>query len=450
MNALLIDDDPVTLGYLSQVLSRHHTVAAFTDGKDALAMLKPEAFDIVFTDLRMPPPDGFEVLRAARTLDPPVPVIVLTALDTARAAVDALRLGASDFLVKPARPEEIERAMSHARPAGAGCCPGHDPTSPAGSEYGLIGDSAPMQLVRRLIPTLSQSRDSVLILGETGTGKELLARALHASGPRQGAPFIAHNMAATPADLAESLFFGHTRGAFSGATSDHPGLFEQADGGTLFLDEVDSFPGPLQAKLLRVLEGGCVQRVGSVAARPLDVRVIAASSTELGHQVSAGAFRADLYYRLRQLEVMLPPLRDRRCDIPILVRHFLGELADSAPAARLETATMDRLLGYHWPGNVRELRSVVRSAVVLAGGGPIRVEHLQRALETDGPSMRQGCSDSLHAVEMRHILETLERLGGNQSLAARILGIDRGTLARKLGAATQRRPAGPSAKRRIE
>ena len=436
MKVLLVDDDPDALAYLSAVMREGHQVTACTDGGAAIARLREMAFEIVLTDLRMPAPDGLDVLRAAQALDPPVPVIVLTAMDSARAAVNALRLGARDFLVKPANRDEIARAVASIQYGDKqDAVPPSAPCEASGCDYGLIGDAAPIKLVRRLIPALAQSRETVLIIGETGTGKELLALALHDQSSRRDAPFVAHNMAATPHDLAESIFFGHVRGSFSGATSDHPGLFEQADGGTLFLDEVDSFPFPLQAKLLRVLESGSVQRIGSRISRALNVRVVAASSSELSTLVAAGAFRADLYYRLKQLEVALPPLRERRGDIPRLVSHFLGELAaESGMKLRLEPAAMDRLLAHSWPGNVRELRNVLRSAAVLATCETVGTEHLPLALRSPMPGTECRGPGSLRSRELQHILETLDSVSGNQSHAARILGIDRGTLARKLAA----------------
>jgi two-component system, NtrC family, response regulator AtoC len=443
VRVLAIDDDAGALRYLVDILQKDHEVSASTDSAEAVASLRAGSFDLVVTDLRMPPPDGFEILAVAQALVPPPPVIVLSAMDTARAAVEALRLGARDFLVKPAEPEEIARTIAAVR--------NNDATREAGSEpsrsndeagFGLAGDSPPIRLVRRLIRTLAASREAVLLLGETGTGKELLARALHASGPRAHGPFVAHNMAATPSELAESIFFGHMRGAYSGANADHPGLFECADGGTLFLDEMDSFPLCLQAKLLRALESGQVQRLGSVSARTVDVRVIASSAVDPVTLVAQGTFRADLYYRLRQLEVLMPPLRERAGDIPALVQQFLEEIGrECRRSPRLSPAALVRLTAYSWPGNVRELRNVVREAALMATEGTILPEHLPRMIEF---RRRRGAtqSGSLRTVETEHILRTVESVGGNGSQAARILGIDRGTLARKLVAIERERRKG--------
>jgi DNA-binding NtrC family response regulator len=434
MRILAVDDDPAALDCVRDALRAEHQVFAVTCGAEAIERLRAEAFDLVVTDLRMPAPDGFAVLAAARALEPAPPVVVVSGIDTARAAVEALQLGARDFLVKPAAAEEIRRTVEAAdeqRSSGSALA-----SAGAESEFGLAGDSAPIRLVRRMIPALARSREAVLLLGETGTGKELVAQALHASGPRAAGPFVVHNMAATPAELAESTFFGHVRGAFSGAAADHAGLFECAKGGTLFLDEMDSFPFCLQAKLLRVLESGEIRRVGSSSSRTVDVRVIASSAVDPGLLVSRGTFRADLYYRLRQLELMLPPLRERASDIPALVEQFLRELAEeSGTRPRISAAALARLAAYRWPGNVRELRNAVRAAALLATEGALMPEHLPRAIEPSG----RGMTGSLHAVETEHILKTLEGAGGNHSRAARILGIDRGTLARKLAALQRER-----------
>jgi transcriptional regulator with PAS, ATPase and Fis domain len=289
-----------------------------------------------------------------------------------------------------------------------------------------------MQRLRRLIPLLARSRETVLIIGETGTGKELFARALHDQSPRAAGPFVAHNVAATPGELAESLFFGHSRGAFSGAHADHPGLFEQAHGGTLLLDELDSLPLPLQAKLLRTLECLRVQRLGAAAEREIDVRIVAATAVDPAELVAAGAFRADLYYRLRQLEVVMPPLRERMEDLPALAAHVLDEYGrEQGRAVRLSSGAEVLLLAHAWPGNVRELRHALRGAATLAGREAIQPQHLPRALrerQDDGP----GVAARLEDVEYLAIQRALERTSGNQSRAAQLLGIDRGTLARKL------------------
>lgn len=431
MRLLIVDDDPFALDFLGRLLEADHRVVRCNGGAEALAALDGEAFDLLITDLGMPEPDGFALLGAAQERVPPLPVIVLTAADDARAAVRALKLGARDYLLKPATPGEVRAAVGGA--GGAQDAEAAD-TSDA---FGLIGASPVMRELRRLVPLLARSRASVLLQGETGTGKEVAARALHDQGPRAAGAFVAHNMAATPPDLAESLFFGHMKGAFSGAAADHPGLFEQAQGGTLFLDEVDSFPLPLQAKLLRALESERVRRVGAAADRAVDVRVIAATAADLEALVARGGFRADLYYRLRQLELLLPPLRERRTDIPLLVTHFVAELGQGTGLCpRVAPAALERLLGHDWPGNVRELRNAVRSAAVLAEGGVILPGHLTGAITRSTPRRARAADGpvALRDVEHAHIRRVLEGVGGNQSEAARLLGIDRGTLVRKLRA----------------
>jgi two-component system NtrC family response regulator len=424
---LIADDDPAVLASLAAVLGPAHEVVPCGGGAAAVAAARERSFDLVITDICMPPPDGFEVLRATRALSPPPPVVVLTGLDTARTAVQAMHLGASDVLVKPAEPQEILKLVSRLE--------AEDPDDEGGGPLaGLVGGAALVRRVRRMVPLLARSGEAVLILGETGTGKELMARALHEHGPRRAGPFVVHNMAATPDELAESVFFGHVRGAFSGATADHAGLFEEAEGGTLFLDEIDSFPLHLQAKLLRVLEGGRIQRVGSSIERTVDVRIVAASAVDLGELAAAGRFRADLYYRLRQLEVTMPPLRDHMEDVPALARHFLleGTREPGAPP-RLSPATLDLLVRYRWPGNCRELRNAMRSAAVLAGAAAIQPGHLPCAiLRAVQETAAAHPTSTLLAAECAHIRETLEQVGGNRSRAARLLGIDRGTLARKL------------------
>src|SRR5262245_13906252 len=314
---LVIDDDPGALQFAASALAGEHEVATCLRGDEGIARASEQVFDVVLTDLAMPPPDGFDVLRALTVLREPPAVIVLTATDRAASTLDALRLGARDYVVKPSCEQELQTVIARALSGQARAAEPH--------AYGLVGRSTAIRHLRQLIPLLGRSKESVLITGETGTGKEVLARALHEHGPRAGGPFVAHNVAVTPAELAESLFFGHDRGAFTGAHADHAGLFEQAHGGTLFLDELDSLSLGLQAKLLRTLESLRVQRVGGTTDRAVDVRIVAASATDPARLVERGVFRADLYYRVRQLEVELPPLRQRMEDVPLLIGHVLGE-----------------------------------------------------------------------------------------------------------------------------
>ncbi len=431
---LAIDDEAMSLKALVGVLGADHEVVAFTDSAAGSQEASLGGFDLALIDLNMPPPDGFGILRMIQQLERPFPVIVISARDEARAAVEALRLGAIDFIVKPASPEAIRALVASTV----------EPTSVAeeAPSFGFAGRSAAIGLVRKSIPLLARVRESVLIVGATGTGKELFAHALHEHSPRCLGPFIAHNMAATPSELTESIFFGHVRGSFSGASADHVGLFERADNGTLFLDEVDSFPLGLQAKLLRVLESGCIQRVGSSVETRLDVRVVAASSVDLRERAAQSAFRMDLYYRLCQFEVRLPPLNERPEDIPDLVGQFVEEFAkESEVTPRLSPATLHVLCAHRWPGNCRELRHALRAAAFVAGSERILPCHLPANVRTAAHGVDS--RGDLQSVEQGHIARVLEQVAGNRSLAARILGIDRGTLARKLKSAADSHEARP-------
>jgi DNA-binding NtrC family response regulator len=422
-SVLVVDDDAGALRFAADALAADYEVTACATGTDAIATLATRTFDAVFTDLGMPAPDGFAVLAAVAALAAPPPAIVFSGTDRVATTLRALRAGACDYLLKPATVPELLDAARRAAPGVRD-----------DADYGLVGAAPALERVRRLVPLLARSRETVLIVGETGTGKELFARALHDHGPRAGGPFVAHNVAAVPSELAESVFFGHVRGAFSGAHADHAGLFEQAHGGTLFLDELDSLALGLQAKLLRVLETLRVQRLGSGAEREVDVRVVAASGCEPGDLVMDGRFRADLYYRLRQIEVVMPPLRERLDDVPALVSHVLDTCRrEQGRALRLSAEAEARLRAHAWPGNVRELLHAVRAAATLCESGVIEPRHLPRALAQPPRAVDATAEPlSLAAAERLAIARALGHAGGNHSLAARLLGIDRGTLARKL------------------
>ncbi len=427
LRVLAVDDDAAALAFVTLALGGDHDLHTVGEGGRAIEALDRAVWDVLLVDLNMPAPDGFEVLRAAQRAESPPAVIVVSALDRSRSTLEALRLGAHDYLVKPACAAELRSAVER---LGGLTRP---PDSAAREDWGLLGEAASMRRLRRLVPLLARSREPVLVSGETGVGKELVAQALHAASGCTGS-FVAHNMAATPPELAESLFFGHVRGAFTGATGDHAGLFEQASGGTLFLDEIDSFPLSLQAKLLRALETGRVHPVGGAATIVVAPRVVAACSSNLAERVARSEFRADLYYRLRQLEVTIPPLRERAEDVPLLARRFLHEFAtETGRRPQWTDAALAALATHPWPGNVRELRGAVRSAALLADGGPIRVAHLPRDVAGGAAgTLAWRPIASLDVMEREHIQRVLDRTGGNRSRAAKLLGIDRGTLARKL------------------
>lgn len=419
MRVLLVDDEPASLSALSALLGHQHDVVTCAGGAEALARLEQSAYDLLMTDLSMPQPDGFHLLRQSTTLAPGMPVVVVTALDTAKAAVEAIRLGAHDFLVKPASAADVHALVARLTTERAD----RDGRT---ARYGLVGHSAAIRRVQQLVPLLARCRETILVTGECGAGKETLARAVHALGPRREQEFVTFGVASTPDDRMESACFG---AADREAATDGPGAFARAHRTTLYLDGIEAFPLALQARLLGVLECGVLSR--SERESKVDVRVIASTSADLGDLVARGRFRADLYFRLRQLEVAMPPLRERLEDLPLLAEHFLGE-TDPAPAGpRLTRTSLAVMRAHPWPGNCRELRSALRSAQLLASGQPIQPGHLPHALAgSSGAGPRP--VTTLAEAEREHIRRALEQVRGNRSRAARLLGIDRGTLSRKL------------------
>jgi len=436
---LLVDDEAKLVTLLKSALAyRGHEVSGVTDGKSALDRVAAESFDLVLTDLRMEPVDGLAVIAGVKERSPDTAVVVLTAYGDVATAVAALQQGAYHYLTKPINFDEVAHVVEQAL-AAAGLAREnralrrmvHGP----GREPGLIGDSPATARLRELIAKVAPSDATVLIRGESGSGKEVVARAIHAASRRAQGPFVAVNCAAIAETLLESELFGYRKGACTGADTDREGLFEAARGGTLLLDEIGEAGPAVQAKLLRVLEERKLNRVGDPREREVDVRVLAATNRPLAEAILRGAFREDLYYRLLVFPVDVPPLRERLDDLPALARHFLERLGRRGDA--LPAATLRRLRAHAWPGNVRELRNLIEPAHILAGSGPLADEHvrLDAGAGLAGPEAQTGAVTgdlNLDAHARRLIRTALVRAGGNKTLAAAMLGITRRTLYSRL------------------
>jgi DNA-binding NtrC family response regulator len=430
---LIVDDDAALReGLAETVADLGHAPRVAASGREALVVVAADEIDCVLLDLRMPGGmDGIDVLRRIREGDDAPPVIVLTAFATAENTIEAMRLGAFDHLTKPTGRQELDALLK--RLPRRGIPPAADGAGESGT---LIGSSEAIRRVQKTIGLAADSDATVLILGETGTGKELVARALHGHGARKTKPFVAVNCAAIPADLLESELFGHVKGSFTGATTDRVGAFREAEDGTLFLDEIGDMPAPMQSKILRAIEERVVTPVGGKALQ-FNARLIAATHRDLSNLVASGAFREDLYYRLNVVPIVLPPLRERREDILPLAEQFLRcEVRHGAPK-RLSASASVLLLEHSWPGNVRELRNVIARACVLVRGETIDVTDLDIAqpgkqtpsrdelLEGDLPS-------AVAKLEAAMIRKALEACGGNRAEAARRLNIHRQLLYTKM------------------
>ena len=435
---LVVDDDRAHLTMLTAMLeSWGHDVDTAADGAEAVDRVRRRAYDVVLTDVRMAEVDGIEALRRIKAYNPYLPVLIMTAYSSVDTAVGALKAGAFDYLHKPLDFGELrrglERALEHGGPAASRIGSGGSADAPAG----MIGASAAMREVFAMIRAVAPSEASVLVLGESGTGKELVARALHEGSPRAARRLVTVNCAALAENLLESELFGHEKGAFTGAQRQRDGLFVQADGGTLFMDEIGEMPLPLQAKLLRALQQGEVQRLGSDRPVRVDVRVIAATNRDLEAEVRAGNFREDLYYRLNVIALRVPALRERPEDIPLLAGHFLERFAQRNRKAfrGFSPRAMDLMLRHDWPGNVRELENAVERAVILAPGDMITERDLPaglRAADSAEGATRGDGPQSLEDAEREAIARTLEQVGHNKSEAARVLGVTRVTLRNKM------------------
>jgi DNA-binding NtrC family response regulator len=437
---LVVDDESAARTTLVLLLrKRGHRVLEADGVTEATKRLAEEVFDLVVTDLRMSDGDGLDVLQAAKAQAPAAEVILLTAYAEWKSAKEAIRLGALDYFEKGREPDELYRRIDKALADRAVRRENENLRAQLRQRYalpGLIAQSPGMQSVLELVERVAPTNATLLIQGESGTGKELIAKAVHHASTRAARPFVAVNCGAVPETLLESELFGYMRGAFTGAAASKLGLFEEADGGTLFLDEIAEMPPTLQVKLLRALQSGEVRRLGATQAVTIDVRVIAATHGNLATLISQGSFREDLFYRLNVIQLSLPPLRDRREDIPALAEHFLARSAGKFDRElRLSPRALERCLRYPWPGNVRELENAIERAAILARSDTLEPEdlppHVSAGLQL-GPSPTLPQQITLAEAERVHILQTMERFGRNHSGAAEALGIGRTTLWRKL------------------
>src|SRR5688572_2992036 len=387
---LVVDDEPNLRRVLRAQLERDgYDVHTAEDGEQALALLREHHIDLVITDLRMPRLDGMELLRRIAAFEDPAPVVMITAHGTVDTAVEALKTGAFDYITKPFDQAEVRTIVRKALrtqdlSATEASRPIHDIIE--GVRYGIIGRSQSILDLYAVLDRVAGTPTTVLITGESGTGKELVARALHENSNRRDKPFIKVNCAAIPRDLMESELFGYERGAFTGAVTSKPGRFELASGGTLFLDEIGSIPVEMQVKLLRALQESEFERVGGVRTNRVDVRLVAATNTDLKKEIAAGAFREDLYYRLNVVPIRLPPLRERREDVPHLVQHFVRKFDARLRkhVSRIEPDALAMLLDHPWPGNIRELENVIERAVLFCDGDALRAIDLPSDLQRTG------------------------------------------------------------------
>ncbi len=448
---LIVDDEPSIRRVLAAHLRRDgHQVDAAEDGAQAIELLEAQPYQLLVTDLQMPEVGGLELLAWCREELPELPVIIITAYGTVHSAVEALKLGAHDYITKPFDLTELRNVIGKALALEARART--ELRGDAQGRFAIIGRTQGMVGVYELIEKVAASPSTVLVQGESGTGKELVARALHEQSPRASRPFIQVNCGAIPANLFESELFGHERGAFTGAVSSKPGRFELADGGTLFLDEVSELPREMQVKLLRALQERRFERVGGLRTLEVDVRVVAATNVALQAEVAAGRFREDLFYRLNVVPITIPPLRERLSDIPLLVEHFLAKYNRrlGRRVRGLSPAALEQLASWHWPGNVRELENVMERAVLLADGDTLEPRDLHGVGGEARPQVPAGEPDDLglkeyvrlHTarLERSRIQRALGHAEGNVTRAAQSLGISRKSLQTKMKAYGLRDP----------
>ena len=448
MNIVVVDDELGLRHTLTLILgAEEHETRVASDGASALALLAERDADIVLCDLRMPGMDGLTFLDRYQSGPPRGKglVIIMSAYGDDDEAVDAIKRGAYDFIQKPFRADQVllvvRKAIERER-LRQEVLQLHEEIAALRAPNGIVGHSAVLQQAIDVARKVAKHPSTVLVTGESGSGKELIAKLIHEASPRVAAPFVAVNCGAIPEQLLESELFGHAKGAFTGAVDSRLGLFEEAQGGTLLLDEIGELPVPLQVKLLRALQEGEVRRVGDNTSRPVDVRVIAATSRDLESEVRAGRFRADLFYRVNVVRVQLPPLRERREDIPDLVRHFVT-VFNKRLALRitgLSPEAMRLLMDYPWPGNVRELENVIERSMVLADGAQVGVEHIPSGVHSGSAPTSSGVGDDIdlsvkrrtESLERTLIQRALQQTSGNRTRAARLLDLSHRALLYKI------------------
>jgi len=435
---LLVEDEQVLRESIAQLLTEEgYEVVEAVDGQDAYEKVVDRAFDLVLTDIHMPRMDGLALLERLQRTAPETPIIVLTAFGTVDSAVAAMRAGAAEFLLKPVQFDDVLLRISRVleiRDIRRERRALSEQLAAPSKFQNLIGESPVMAKLFDLARKLSAVRSSVLIIGESGTGKELFARAVHYNGITRDKPFVAVNCGAIPESLIESELFGHRKGAFTGAVRDRVGYFEAATGGTLFLDEISTLPFAVQSSLLRVLEERVVVPVGDTKPRPVDVRIVAASNQDLRQLCQKGQFREDLLYRLDVVRLQLPPLRQRRQDIPLLAHHFLAKYAAemNKKILSISNQAMRAMLSHNWPGNVRELENVIERAVIFAENGEITAADLPFQAAETPPESGEVLKDALAQFERQHIIYSLRRHGFDKTETAKHLGIGVSSLYRKL------------------
>lgn len=437
---LVVEDEDLMMSILQRLLTAEgYEVISAQNCTEALSAFKRSKVSLTITDIKLPDGSGLDLLESIKADDPSSVVIIITAFSSVDSAIVALRNGAFDFITKPFVNEDLLQSVKN----------GLDQRnlkienrrlksllSETNRSREMIGSSESLQAVRKLIERVAQTSANVIILGESGTGKELAARSLHENGQNPEEPFLAVNCGALPEALLENELFGHSKGAFTGANSDHQGLFLAARKGTILLDEIGEMPLSLQVKLLRVLQEKEVTPLGTTTPRPMLARIIASTNKDLAKLINLGLFREDLYYRLNVVEINLPPLRERKDDIPLFVNHFVKKIADreSLPRPKIDNTFVEILSHYHWPGNIRELENTIERAVLL-GGSTLSPKHISRSIviSCDGDGDGDGDSEtSLDAVEEAHIKKVLAVAENDKTKAANLLGIDLSTLYRKL------------------